>query len=85
MTIGCRKLAGIGPYIVTIVRKTLPHAGLARLTPAETAQYTSDLLESLRKIALRQGQILLAHFLELAVLEAKLHASSQDQETRLPE
>lgn len=42
-----------------------------RLSPLETARYTSDLLESLRKIASRQGQELLAHLLELAHVEAK--------------
>lgn len=55
------------------------------LTPAETARYTSELLESLRKISLQQGQILLAHFLELAAFEARTQAANQAQETRLPE
>jgi hypothetical protein len=55
------------------------------MTPAQTAQYTNDLLESLRKIAFRQGQVLLAHFLELAAVEARAQAISQDQDTRLPE
>ena len=41
------------------------------LTPAETARYTRDLLESLRRIALGQGQGLLAHLLGLAAMEAK--------------
>lgn len=41
------------------------------LSPLETARYTSDLLESLRKIATRQGQELLAHLLELAHVEAR--------------
>lgn len=40
------------------------------LSPPETARYTSELLESLRKIAARQGQELLAHLLELAKMEA---------------
>jgi hypothetical protein len=55
------------------------------MTPAQTAQYTSDLLESLRKIAFRQGQVLLAHFLEIAAVEARSQATTQDQDTRLPE
>jgi hypothetical protein len=38
--------------------------------PAETARYTADLLDSLRKIADRQGQAVLAHLLELARFEA---------------
>ena len=51
----------------------------APLTPAETALYTRDLLESLRKIALGQGQGLLAHLLGLAAMEAKaLGAQAQD-------
>jgi len=55
------------------------------LSPAETAQYTKEMLDSLRKMALAQGQALLAHFLELAALEAKAQAAVQAQETRLPE
>ena len=53
------------------------------LTPAETASYTRDLLESLRKIALGQGQSLLAHLLGHAAMEAKAQAD-QAQDTRLP-
>ena len=41
------------------------------MTPAETARYTCELLESLRKIAARQGQGVLAHLLELARFEAQ--------------
>ena len=52
-------------------------------TPADTARYTHDLIESLRKMALGQGQTLLAHLLDLAAQEAK-HLASQLQETRLP-
>ena len=58
---------------------------MTAITPAETAQYTRELLESLRKIAIKQNQALLAHFLELAALEAKAQASVQAQQTRLPE
>jgi hypothetical protein len=53
------------------------------LTPAETARYTRDLLESLRKIASGQGQTLLAHLLGLAAVEAKAQGD-QAQDTRPP-
>jgi hypothetical protein len=63
----------------------------ASISPPETARYTGDLLESLQKIARKQGQDLLAHLLALAVLEAKTladsgaaHAPTQHQDTRLP-
>ena len=56
-----------------------------KLAPAETARYSKDLLDSLRKIALQQGQSLLAHLLSLAAQEAKaLSESGYAQETRLP-
>ncbi len=55
------------------------------VTPEETARYTAELIESLKKIALRQGQELLAHLLDLAALEAKSLAKGHAQETRLPE
>jgi hypothetical protein len=42
------------------------------ISPAESARYTVDMLESLRKIALRQGQGVLAHLLELAQAEARM-------------
>ena len=54
--------------------KPLPDAvspELAALSPGETARYTADLLDSLRKIAARQKQGVLAHLLELAQYEAK--------------
>ena len=58
----------------------------SRLEPAETARYSKDLLESLRKIAQKQGQALLAHLLGLAAQEAKALAEGDHvQETRLPE
>ena len=85
MTNSCARQADAGAYIVMIARKTPSVAQLADLTPAETAQYTSDLLESLRKIASRQGQVLLMHLLELAALEARAQAGTQAQDTRLPE
>jgi hypothetical protein len=43
----------------------------AEMSPADTARYTCELLESLRKIAARQGQGMLAHLLELARFEAQ--------------
>jgi hypothetical protein len=46
------------------------------MTPAETARYTCELLDSLRKIAARQGQGVLAHLLELARFEAQSLAAS---------
>lgn len=55
----------------------------ASFSPAETALYTRDLLESLRKMALGQGQPLLAHLLGLAAMEAKA-LSDQLQDTRFP-
>jgi hypothetical protein len=58
----------------------------SKLAPAETARYSKDLLESLRKIALQQGHSLLAHLLGLAAQEAKaLSEPGYAQETRLPE
>ena len=39
--------------------------------PCESAQYTKEMLESLKKIAVQQRQPLLAHLLDLAALEAK--------------
>jgi hypothetical protein len=62
------------------VGQTLPSPPL---TPAETARYTRDLLETLRRIALGQGQGLLAHLLGLAAMEAKA-LGDQAQDTRLP-
>jgi hypothetical protein len=42
----------------------------ANLSPSESALYTRELLESLRKIAMRQNQEVLAQLLELARYEA---------------
>jgi hypothetical protein len=50
--------------------KPLP-APSGAISPRESAQYTSDLLESLRKMAAGQGQHVLAHLLELARFEAR--------------
>ena len=57
---------------------------MSPLKPHETARYTKEMLESLRKIALQQDQRLLAHMLELAALEAKNHCDPDDHETLLP-
>lgn len=61
------------PFMPQAQKKPRPDASLpapAALSPSETARYTSDLLESLRKIASRQGHGVLAHLLELAQYEA---------------
>ena len=42
------------------------------ISPEESARYTADMLESLRKIAAQQGQPILAHLLELAQAEARM-------------
>jgi len=52
-------------------------------SPAETARYTRDLLESLRKMAAAQGQGVLAHLLELAGFEAQSLAATAPT-TRTP-
>ena len=43
-------------------------------TPLESARYTGDMLENLRKIAVLQGQDVLAHLLELAEMKCRLIA-----------
>jgi hypothetical protein len=53
-------------------------------SPAETARYTEEMLGGLSRIALRQGQSLLAHLLDLAAVEAKIQGSHADQDTELP-
>lgn len=66
--------------------KSLPNVQISKLPPRETARYSKDLIESLRKIALLQGHSLLAHLLGLAALEAKALADGDyAHETRLPE
>lgn len=50
------------------------------VSPGDSARYTREMLESLRKIAVTQGQSTLAHLLSLAALEAKF-LSDQAQET----
>jgi len=60
----------------------MPTQRLDGLSPSETARYTFEMLESLRKVALGQNQSLLAHLLSLAALEAKTQAGAH--ETALP-
>ena len=50
------------------------------ITPEDSARYTREMLESLRKIALGQGQATLAHLLGLAAMEAR-HLGGQPQDT----
>lgn len=57
---------------------------LARFSPAETARYTEEMVASLSRIAHRQGQLLLAHLLDLAAVEAKIQSGQADQDTALP-
>jgi hypothetical protein len=52
-------------------------------TPAETARYIGEMLESLRKIALNQGHSRLVHLLGLAAVEAR-YLADQPQDTRPP-
>lgn len=52
--------------------------------PAETALYTKDMLESLKVIAVKQKQPLLAHLLDLAAMEAKSLGESYPRDTLLP-
>ena len=64
-----------------IVSKSLqPMAALPPIPPLEATRYMGDMLESLGKLARRQGQELLAHLLDLAQLEAKSLAGPDDKE-----
>lgn len=49
-----------------------PDGAGAMISPEESARYTADMLESLRKLAAHQGQPILAHLLELAQAEARI-------------
>lgn len=62
----------------------MPQLTLTGLSPLQTAAYTHDMLESLRKIAVQQQQDLLAHLLLLASLEAKSISTQDDHEISLP-
>jgi hypothetical protein len=50
------------------------------ITPADSARYTAEMLESLRKIALGNNQGRLAHLLGLAAVEAR-YLADPPQET----
>lgn len=65
----------------------MPLSGTPQKAPssAESAEYTYELIESLRGMAVDQGHGLLAHLLKLAALEAERLAIRQRQETLLPE
>jgi len=43
---------------------------LPEISPAESAEYTNDMLGQLKAMAEKQGQTVLAHLLALAALEA---------------
>jgi len=60
---------------------TMPTAHPVIYTPAQGAAYIYEMLVCLRKIAVQNDQVLLAHMLDLAAAEAKVQA---DQETSLP-
>jgi hypothetical protein len=53
-------------------RFRLPVSPQERISPLDSARYTIDMLENLRKIARKQGHDLLAHLLELAQMEARM-------------
>lgn len=48
----------------------------AHPSPAQTATYTYEMLESLRKLASQQGFDLLSHLLEVAAMEARHQAKN---------
>jgi hypothetical protein len=62
----------------------MPSPSLIGFSPVETARYTEEMLESLSRIAIRQGQSLLAHLLALAAVEAKIQSTQADHETAFP-
>ncbi len=49
-----------------------PQPVIDPISAMESARYTADLLENLRKIAAQMGQPVLAHLLELAQAEARM-------------
>jgi hypothetical protein len=62
-----------------------PERSDARISTLDSTRYTLDMLENLRKIASGQGQVVLAHLLELAQAEARLVLREhQLQATRFP-
>jgi hypothetical protein len=54
------------------------HLDLSGITPQESLEYTRELVESLQKMAKRQGHKLLAQILGLAVQEAKSLLDGED-------
>jgi len=67
-----------------------PHKPRVRVTdappgpvsPLDSARYTADMLETLRRIALGHGHTVLAHLLELTQAEARLVARDCAQATQ---
>ena len=59
----------------------MPTARPVIYTPAEGAAYIYEMLVCLKKIAMQNNQLLLAHMLDLATTEARAQA---DQDTSLP-
>ncbi|GAA0539197.1 hypothetical protein GCM10008941_18710 [Rhizomicrobium palustre] len=59
----------------------MPTSQLDGFSPAETARYTEEMLQSLRRIAERQNQAILAHLLVLAEVEAKIQSEIQPELT----
>lgn len=53
--------------------------GIEGLTSSQTAEYTQDMLDSLKKIAVRQQQAMLATLLEAASIEAGRIAGREDR------
>jgi hypothetical protein len=63
----------------------MPQSHISSIKPGESARYTYEMLESLRKIAIGQRQAMLAHLLNLAAMEAKAQSIQEsDQDTALP-
>jgi hypothetical protein len=53
-------------------RFKLPDGPCEGISPVESARYTVDMLQNLRKMAAGRGQAVLAHLLELATAEARM-------------
>jgi hypothetical protein len=57
---------------------TAKHVDLSGITPQESLEYTHELVESLQKMAQKQGHKLLAQILGLAAREAKSLLDGED-------
>jgi hypothetical protein len=57
---------------------TAKHLDLSGITPQESLAYTRELVESLQKMAKKQGHKLLAQILGLAAQEAKSLLEGED-------